>query len=287
MLDQKIINLFDAYTHGAMTRKEFLQRLAQMAGSTVAAMALLPQLELNLTQANTTAADADKLQTGYVEYPSEAGPVRAYMAAPRKPKKRSGVVIIHENRGLNAHIEDVARRAALAGYTAIAPDGLSPLGGTPEDTDEARTRIGQLTPEAALQVFLGGLAYLRQYPKATGKTGCVGFCWGGAMANNLAVNDPQLNAAVAFYGRQPAAADVPKIKAALMLHYAGLDTRINAGIPDYEAALKANGVSYELFMYDGVNHAFHNDTAGPRYDKAAAKLAWQRTIAFFGKTLGK
>jgi carboxymethylenebutenolidase len=262
-----------------------MRRLTVFAGSTVAATSVLSKLQLDYSSADTTAYAADEIETKYIEYDSNGKKIKGYLAAPKKNKKRAGVVIIHENRGLNPHIEDVARRAALAGFTALAPDGLSPLGNTPSDPDAARDLIGKLEAPVALQLFKDGLKYLRELPKATGKTGCVGFCWGGAMANNLAVNDPELNAAVAFYGRQAAAADVPKIKAALMLHYGALDERVNAGIPAYEAALKEHNKEYQVFIYEGANHAFHNDTAGPRYDEKAAKLAWGRTIAFFEEKL--
>jgi len=285
MLDQRIIDLFDQFTHGVITRQEFMRRLTVFAGSTVAAMAILPKLELDFADANTTAEAANEIETRYVEYESNGKKIKGYLATPKKKKKRAGVVVIHENRGLNPHIEDVARRAALAGFTALAPDGLSPLGGTPADSDAARDLIGKLEQPVAIQLFKDGLEYLRKLPKATGKTGCVGFCWGGAMANSLAVNDPNLQAAVAFYGRQAAAEDVPKIKAALMLHYGALDERVNAGIPAYEEALKKYNKAYQVFIYESANHAFHNDTAGPRYDEKAAKLAWSRTIVFFEEKL--
>ena len=211
--------------------------------------------------------------------------MQAYVARPKEDKKYSAVVVIHENRGLNAHIEDVTRRAANAGYLAIAPNALSSLGGTPANEDEARTKFQQLKPEDNLQNFIKVFDYLPTRKDCNGKYGCVGFCWGGGMSNNLAVNVLSLKAAVAFYGRQPAAEDVPKIKCAVQLHYAGLDQGVNAGIPAYEEALKKAGITYELYMYDGVNHAFHNDTAPARYNEAAAKLAWQRTIDFFKKYL--
>jgi carboxymethylenebutenolidase len=194
-------------------------------------------------------------------------------------------VVIHENRGLNPHIEDVARRAAVDGFLAIAPDGLSPLGGTPSDMDRARAMIQELDRDATIQNFVAAVAYAKAHPRSTGKVGCVGFCWGGGMANQLAVHAPDLTAAVAFYGRQAAAEDVPKIKASLLLHYAGLDQGINAGIPAYETALKQAKVDYTLYMYENTQHAFHNDTSSARYDEAAAKLAWQRTIAFFKEKL--
>jgi carboxymethylenebutenolidase len=212
--------------------------------------------------------------------------MHAYVARPKKEDKYAAVVVIHENRGLNAHIEDVTRRAAKAGYLAIAPNALSSLGGTPANEDEARTKFQQLKAEDNLQNFIKVFDYLPTRKDCNGKFGCVGFCWGGAMSNSLAVNIPSLKAAVPFYGRQPAAEDVPKIKAAIQLHYGGLDERINAGIAAYEEALKKNKITYEQYIYEGAQHAFHNDTAPTRYNEAAAKLAWQRTIDFFKKYLG-
>ena len=209
--------------------------------------------------------------------------MRAYRAKPEGSGPFPAVIIIHENRGLNPHIEDVTRRAAAAGYWAIAPDGLSPAGGTPADTDAARTAIGKLDMPTTIRDFAAAVDFARKSDETTHKVGCVGFCWGGAMANQLAVSCPDLSAAVAFYGRQPAAADAAKIKAAVQLHYAGLDERINAGIPEYQAALDAAGVRYEIHRYDGVDHAFHNDTSTERYNADAAKLAWKRTIEFLDK----
>ena len=282
-MDQQIINLYDEYTHRPLSRQEFLSRLTKMAGSSAAAMAILPMLELNA--ANAATVPEEELFTERIKYPGINGKMQAYIARPMKEAKYPAVIVIHENRGLNAHIEDVARRAASAGYLAIAPNALSSLGGTPADEDEARKLFQQLKAEDNLQNFIKVFDYLPGRKDCNGKYGCVGFCWGGGMANKLAVNVPSLKAAVAFYGAQPDAADVPKIKAAVQLHYAGLDERINAGIPAYEAALKAAGTQYELYMYEGVNHAFHNDTAPTRYNEAAAKLAWQRTLDFFGKYL--
>ena len=282
-MDQRIINLYDEYTHKPLGRKEFLYRLSLLTGSTGAAMAVLPLLEANYSQATLT--NAEDLFTERVTYTGSKTEMQAYVARPKEEKKYAAVVVIHENRGLNAHIEDVARRAANAGYLAIAPNALSPLGGTPANEDEARAKFQQLDAADTLQNFIKVFDYLPTRKDCNGKWGCVGFCWGGGMSNDLAVNVPSLKAAVAFYGRQPAAADVPKIKAALQLHYAGLDDRINAGIPAYEDALKKAGITYELYMYEGVNHAFHNDAAPTRYNEAAAKLAWQRTIEFFGKHL--
>ena len=227
------------------------------------------------------------MTTGTVSYPGAHGKIRAYLARPKGGGKAPAVVVIHENRGLNPHIEDVARRLALAGFLAIAPDALSPLGGTPADPDEARSMIYSLDRGETLQNYLAAVRFAKSHRFSTGKVGCVGFCWGGGMSNQLAVHSRELNAAVAFNGRTPRASQVPKIKAPLLLHYAGLDGRINAGVPAYEVALKKAGVRYRVHIYEGVNHAFHNDTAASRYDKKAARLAWKRTLAFFSKTLGK
>lgn len=283
MLDQQIIDLYDEYTHRPLSRQEFLARLARMAGGMAAALTVLPLLESSCTVPAKTASD--DLFTAYVTYPGAKGEMTAYLARPKKEKRYPAVVVIHENRGLNAHIEDVTRRAAQAGYLAIAPNALSPLGGTPANADEARTLFTQLDAADSLQNFIKAFPYLASRPDSNGQYGCVGFCWGGAMANKLAVNVPDLKAAVAFYGSQAAIEDVPKIKAALQLHYAEKDDRVNAGMAAYEAALKAQGIRYEQYQYGGMQHAFHNDTSEARYNEAAAKLAWQRTIAFFDKHL--
>ncbi len=282
-MDQQIINLYDEYTHKPLSRTEFLKRLAILAGGTAAAMTLLPLLEVNYAHATIT--DTSDLFTERIAYPGINGDMKAYVARPKEEKPYAAVVVIHENRGLNAHIEDVTRRAAKAGYLAIAPNALSSLGGTPENEDEARTKFQQLKAEDNLQNFIKVFDYLGTRKDCNGKYGCVGFCWGGAMSNNLAVNVPSLKAAVPFYGRQPAAEDVVKIKAAIQLHYGGLDERVNAGIAAYEEALKKNKISYELYIYEGANHAFHNDTAPTRYNKEAAELAWSRTLEFFAKHL--
>lgn len=282
-MNQEIINLYDEYTHKPLSRQDFLRRLAMLAGGTAAAMTLLPLLEVNY--ANAAMTPEEDLFIERITYPGVNGEMQAYVARPKEEKKYAAVIIIHENRGLNAHIEDVARRAAKAGYLAIAPNALAPLGGTPANEDEARTKFQELKAEDSLQNFIKVFNYLPSRKDCNGKYGCVGFCWGGAMSNNLAVNVPSLKAAVAFYGRQPAADDVAKIKGAVQLHYGGLDTRVNEGIPAYEEALKKNNVPYEIYVYEGANHAFHNDTAPTRYNETAAKLAWQRTIDFFGKYL--
>lgn len=282
-MDQRIINLYDEYTHKPLNRQDFLKRLTLLAGSTAAALALLPLLENNYARAAAT--PQDDLFTEYIHYPGVPNEMTAYIARPKEDKKYPAIIVIHENRGLNAHIEDVARRAARAGYLAIAPNALSALGKTFANEDEARTAFRDLKPEDNLKNFISAYDYLSSRKDYNGKTGCVGFCWGGGMSNDLAVNLPDLKAAVAFYGRQANATDVPRIKAAIQLHYAGLDERINQGIAAYEEALKQNKVRYELYMYENVNHAFHNDTAGARYNEDAAKLAWGRTIEFFGKNV--
>jgi len=246
-------------------------------------MALLPLLENNYVHAAQT--NEEDLFIERVKYPGAAGDMDAYIARPKEEKKYAAVVVIHENRGLNAHIEDVTRRAAKAGYLAVAPNALSPLGGTPANEDEAREKFTKLDQAQTQTSFIKVFDYLKTRNDYNGNAGCVGFCWGGAMTNTLAVNVPSLKAAVAFYGRQPDAADVSKIKAAVQLHYGSLDERINAGIPAYEEALKKAGTKYELYIYEGANHAFHNDTAPTRYNEAAAKLAWQRTLDFFAKYL--
>ena len=283
-MDQRIINLYDEYTHKPLSRGEFIRRLALITGSTAAAMAILPMIEVN--QAHAAITPASDLFTERIQYPGvNDTKMEAYVARPKQEGKYAAVIVIHENRGLNAHIEDVARRAAKAGFLAVAPNALAPLGGTPANEEEARTKFQQLKAEDSLQNFINAFSYLPSRNDYNGKAGCTGFCWGGAMANNLAVHVPSLKAAVAFYGRAAAAEDVTKIKAAVQLHYASLDERVNAGIPAYEEALKKNNIPYELYMYEGANHAFHNDTAPTRYNEAAAKLAWERTIAFFNKYL--
>ena len=268
-MDQRIINLYDEYTHKPLTRQDFFKKLVMLTGSTVAAMAVLPLLESNFaTAAITTSQD---LFTEYINFPGVPGEMKAYVARPMAEKKYGAVIVIHENRGLNTHIEDVARRAANAGYLAIAPNALSALGKTFANEDEARAAFQTLKPEDNLKNFINVFDYLKTRKDYSGKAGCVGFCWGGAMSNNLAVNVPDLKAAVAFYGRQPSVADVSKIKAAVQLHYGSLDEGVNAGIPAYEEALKNNKINYELHMYEGAQHAFHNDTSTARYNEAAAK----------------
>jgi carboxymethylenebutenolidase len=283
---QDIIDLYDDYTHARLDRRVFLDRLRALAGGTAAAAALLPLLRCNYAQAAVVAADDARLGTERITFPGASGEVTAYLARPADVSgKLPGVVVLHENRGLNPYIEDVARRAALAGFVALAPDFLSPLGGTPTDEDEARRDIARLDPGQTVANAVAAVAFLRTGDRTNGKVGVVGFCWGGALANQVAVNSPAVDAVVAFYGRQPASDEVARIKAPLLLHYAGLDQRTNAGIAAYESALKANQVDYTIYMYEGANHAFHNDTNAVRYDKAAAELAWSRTLEFLKRHL--
>ncbi|TCD12067.1 dienelactone hydrolase family protein [Pedobacter frigidisoli] len=282
-MDQKIITLYDEYTHSQVSRKDFMKKLAILVGSTALAMTILPMLENNYA----AAADfiSDDIEVENITYPGVEGDMKAVLAKPNGKKNLGCVLVIHENRGLNPHIIDVTKRVAAEGYLALGVDALSPLGGTPADEDKGRELIGKLDPEKNLQNYLKGLEYLRNRKDGNGKVGCMGFCWGGGMANKLAVNDPKLQAAVAYYGAQPNAADVSKIKASVMCHYGGLDERINAGIPAYEKALKENKIDYKIYIYDGVNHAFNNNTSPTRYNEAAAKLAWQRTMDLFKKEL--
>lgn len=286
-MDPRIIRLYDEYTHKPLERRVFLERLAVLAGGTAAAMTLLPLIENNYAQAAIVAPDDARVATGNVAFKGATGDVRGYLATPKSgPAKRAGVIVVHENRGLNPHIQDIARRVAVEGFTALAVDMLSPLGGTPANEDEARAAFGRIDHSDAVRNLVAAVAYLKRRPDAAGPVGAVGFCWGGGMVNLLAANAPDLAAAVPFYGAVAPAADVPKIKAKLQLHYAGNDARINAGIPEYETALKAAGVSYEKHLYEGAEHAFNNDTGAARYNKAAADLAWSRTIAFFKANLG-
>lgn len=283
-MNPKIILLYDEYTHKPLSRKDFLAELIKLSGSVAAAMSILPSLEGNYSIQQTLEFQ-EEIIIEKVEWNAPSGKMRGYMAKPVAEKKHPAVIIIHENRGLNPHIEDVTRRAAMAGFLALAPDALSLSGGTPDDADAARTQIGALDSSTNLSNFISAVDYLAGRSDSSGAVGCAGFCWGGYMANQLAVHVPELKAAVAFYGRQAAISDVPKIKAALQLHYAETDERINAGIAEYENALKASEVAYELYMYPGVGHAFHNDTSAARYNPEAAKLAWSRTIAFLEKYL--
>jgi carboxymethylenebutenolidase len=283
-MDQKFINLFDVFTHGGMNRREFMDKLTLMAGSTAAATVVLGTLQNNYAVAAITEPSDARL----VVSDGEIAPgLSGQLAMPKDATgKLPGVIVIHENRGLNPHIKDVTRRMALEGFVAFGVDYLSPLGGTPADEEKAKDMIGTLKPEDVVAHSRKVLATLAAHEKINGKVGAVGFCWGGGQVNALAVNDSSLAAGVAYYGRQAAAADVPKISSSLMLHYASLDERINAGIGEFEAALKAANKPFELHMYEGANHAFNNDTNSARYNKEAADLAWSRTVAFLKKHAG-
>jgi carboxymethylenebutenolidase len=286
-MDPKVVALYDEYTHAPLPRRTFLERLAKLAGGTAAAYALLPMLDNDYARAAIVAPDDARIAVERVPIRLPGGEMRAYVAVPRDgPAKRAGVIVIHENRGLNPHIEDVARRVALAGFTAIGVDMLNAQGGTPADEDRARGMIAKVDRAAAIADLSAVVDWLRARPDANGRVGAIGFCWGGGMANALAVAVPSLDAAVPFYGVAPPSTDVARIRARLLLHYAGNDPRINAGIEGYEDALKAAGVAYTAHVYEGTEHAFHSDTAGARYNEAAAKLAWTRTIAFLHSVLG-
>lgn len=285
-MNQKVIDLFDRYTHGGMDRRKFLEKLAILAGGSSAALALLPLLENNYAKAELLPESDPSIKTETIAVASAGQDYSVYLSKPSAGEKFPAVLVIHENRGLNPHIKDVTRRVAAAGFLAAGVDFLSPAGGTPTDEDKARDLIGALDKAATEAAARDVVAALRSRPDSNGKVGAIGFCWGGGQVNRLAVTDATLDAGVAFYGMQPDAADVGKIKAPLMLHYAEKDDRINAGIAAYEAALKAEGKTYQLFIYPGVNHAFNNDTNAARYDKTAADLAWSRSMAFLHETLG-
>lgn len=286
-MDSRILELYDEYTHAPLPRRVFIERLAGLCGSTAAAMALLPLLDSNYANAAIVAADDARVATSWVTYNGASGDVKAYVASPRSgPAKRPGVVVVHENRGVTPHIQDVARRVAIAGYTGLAVDLLSSQGGTPADEDKARELFAKIDRNTVYLDTVGAVSYLESRPDAAGQVGAMGFCFGGQIVNQLATAAPTLDAAIVFYGRQPPTADVPKIRARMLLHYAGNDDGINGGMAAYEAALKANGVAYEQHVYPGTEHAFHNDTSAARYNKAAADLAWTRTIAFLKMTLG-
>ncbi len=285
--DPEILKLFDGYVHGKITRREFLDRAAAFAAVGASAGAILASLSPNYALARQVDPDDPSISVSYKKYasPDGAGIMRAYLARPAIIEhKLPAVVVIHENRGLNPYIEDVTRRLAIAGFIGFAPDALTPLGGYPGNDDEGRTLQRQRDRAEMREDFAAAVDYLQSHPDCSGKVGSVGFCFGGGMSMYLAVRISSLAAAVAFYGRHPVAEDARKIRAPLMIHHGALDERVNAGWPDFEQALQAAGSTYEQFMYADANHGFHNDTT-PRYDKEAAKLAWQRSIAFFGKNL--
>jgi carboxymethylenebutenolidase len=284
---QELLNLFDHYVHGEISRRQFLDSAAKYAVGGLTATAIWDSLRPNYALAEQVPQDDKRLKTEYATVPSPQGngSIRGYFVRPASANGKSpGVLVIHENRGLNPYIQDVARRLGTANFLAFAPDGLTSVGGYPGDDEKGAELFAKVDENKMFEDFVSSVDWLRSRPECTGKVGVVGFCFGGTMANKLAVRLPDLAAAVPFYGRQPPAADAAKIKAPLLLHYASLDTRITEGWPAYEEALKANHVTYTAYVYEGVNHGFHNDTT-PRYDEAAATLAWQRTLDFFGKYL--
>lgn len=285
--DPQVMRLFDEYVHGMIGRREFLKLASRYAVAGLTAEGLLSALAPRFAEAQQVSPADPRIATSYVEFPSPDGygKVRAYLAAPTKRNETlPTILVVHENRGLNPHIEDIARRIALENFIALAPDALFPLGGYPGDEDKAREVFPKLDQNKTRQDFIAAARYLKSLPDGTGKVGVVGFCYGGGIANYLATQLPWLGAVVPFYGMQPAAESVAHIKAPLLIHYAGLDQRIDAGWPAYEAALKSAGVNYRAFIYPNVQHGFNNDTT-PRYDEAAAKLAWRRTIEFFNEHL--
>lgn len=283
-MKRKVNELYEEYRNGNVSRRDFMKKLALVTGGTAAAVVILPGC--NGASARTTDQAVIKVIGEFTTYPGTSGDMRAWISIPEGKGKYPGVIVIHENRGLTPHIRDVNNRMAQEGFLALAPDALSPLGGTPEDQDKARDMFSQLNREETVKNFVAAVKYLETHPRSTGKVGCTGFCWGGAMTNQVAVNSPDLDAAVPYYGTTPGSEDVPKIKAKMMAHYAGSDERINAGIPAFEEALKKAGIEYQIFIYEGTEHGFNNDT-GARYNKAGADLAWGRTTDFFKKTLGR
>ena len=286
-IKQEVFDLYDDYAHSRINRRDFMQNLSLYAVGGLTVSSLMSFLMPDYKNTLQVKADDPRITSEYIHYdsPKGGGSIKALLSKPADTKgKLGGVVVVHENRGLNPYIEDVAKRVALAGFIAIAPDALSPLGGYPGNDDAGREMQSKRDRNEMLEDFIAAYDYLKNNKDCNGKIGVVGFCFGGGIANMMAVRLPGLSAAVPFYGSQPAAEDVPKIQAPLLLHYAGLDTRVNEGWPAYEAALKANGKAYTAYIYPNVNHGFHNDTT-PRYDKAAAELAWKRTIDFFKEKL--
>jgi len=284
---REAIDLYNEYIHGDLPRRTFLKRLAGIAGGAAAASALLPLLEPNYAWGQQVAADDSRLEAGYVEYDGGAGAVRAYCAKPAgRAAPLPGILVVHENRGLNAHIEDVTRRAALAGYLALAPDGLTYVGGAPVDQEEARDLFGKSDRARITSDVIAGVPYLAQRPDCTGRVGTVGFCYGGGVSLLCAARTEATAAAVCFYGSPLGAEDVARVRVPLMMHYAGNDERINQSIPEFRKLLDEHAIAYSLHMYPGTHHGFHNDSSEARYDEAAATLAWKRTLALFEVTLG-
>jgi carboxymethylenebutenolidase len=285
-MDQKVIDLYDDFIHGGMNRRDFLDRATKLLGSSAAAVAAMSLLQSDFALAEMVPANDSRLATERVTYDSPKGKINGYLARPKAKGKRPAIVVIHENRGLHPHIQDVARRFAVEGFLAFAPDLLSLVGGTPAKEDEALKLHPKMNQDDAVTALVAAVSFLKKHPESTGKVGAVGFCFGGLMVNRLAVESRDLDAAVAYYGRQVPDNQVPKITAPLLLHYAENDKNVNAGIAAYVAALKANKKQYTMHQYPGTQHAFNNDTGKARYNKAAADLAWGRTLAFFKQTLG-
>lgn len=284
-MDQRLINLYDEYTHKPLKREDFLRRLVELTGSLAAAMTVLPLIETQRHQKPLIPANDPSLVAADITYSTPFTEMKGYLVMPNSTERRGAVIVVHENRGLNEHIRDVARRVAKAGYIALAPDGLSPKGGTPTNEDEARGLFPSLDPEQTLANFAAAVPYLRSLQVCNGKVGVVGFCWGGAMANRLAFRGDQLACAVPYYGRPADAQDIRSTQTRLLLQYAGLDTRVNEGLPAYESALKAQNVAYTLHVYEGAQHAFNNNTSEARYNAVIAAQAWERTLALFEETL--
>jgi carboxymethylenebutenolidase len=285
VMDEQIIELFDEAQKQPAGRRGFLKKLALLTGSTVVASALIPVLEDQTLSASEKKKKVQEILAEFITYPIESGEMKAFLARPSKGKKFPGVIVIHENRGLVPHIQDVTRRMAQEGFLSLAPDALSPVGGTPEDISNVGELFAKLDNKQTVRNFVAAVNYLKTHPLSNGKVGCTGFCWGGAMTNQVAVNSPDLDAAVPYYGRQPEAEDVPKIKAPILAHYAENDERINAGIEKFEEVLKQNNKEYQIFKYPGTGHAFNNDSNPARYNAEAAKLAWSRTVEFFKQKL--
>jgi carboxymethylenebutenolidase len=285
-MNQQIINLYDKFTHGGMSRRDFLDRLAELAGSAAAAAALLPLLQNDYARAAIVPPDDARLNAQRVAYDSPKGKVNGYLVRLKGSVHRPAVVVIHENRGLNPHLEDVARRLALAGFLALAVDLLSVSGGTPADEDKAREVHEKTNRDDMIVEAVAAVSFLKTHAESTGKVGAVGFCFGGGVVNRMATDSAELDAAVPYYGAQPTSEKVAAIKAPLLLQYAGMDDNINKGIEAFEAALKANNKRYTKYIYEGAQHAFNNDTNDARFNKAAADLAWGRTIDFFKGNLG-
>ena len=287
-ITQEMIRLYDEYTHLTLDRRGFMEKLSKVAGSTAAAAAIVPLLSANKASAAIVAEDDPRLTTSRASFPGADGVTMSGLLAHTKEATGDlpAVLVIHENRGLNPHIEDVTRRIALEGFLALGVDFLSPGGGTPENEDTAREMIGKLDPAKTVTNAVAAVTYLKGHELSNGRVGAIGFCWGGGLVNRLAAAAPDLSAGVAYYGMQVPAEEAARIKAKLLLHYAGLDERINAGIPAYEEALKAAGVDYTVYVYEGANHAFNNDASAARYNKEAADLAWSRTVTFLREALG-